>query len=109
MSDDESSVPVKVLVVDDELQIRRLLATALETNGYRVIQASEGSEGLALAARHQPDAVILDLGLPDMDGISLLKQLREWTQTPVIVLTVQNAATDKIAALDSGADDYVTK
>jgi len=109
MSDDESSVPVKVLVVDDELQIRRLLATALETNGYRVIQASEGAEGLALAARHQPDAIILDLGLPDLDGISLLKQLREWTQTPVIVLTVQNAPTDKIAALDGGADDYVTK
>jgi two-component system, OmpR family, KDP operon response regulator KdpE len=109
MNDAETSVPVKVLVIDDEVQIRRLLATALESNGYRVIQAGDGSEGLTLAARHQPEMIILDLGLPDMEGIAFLKQVREWTQVPVVVLSVQNGATDKITALDSGADDYVTK
>lgn len=98
-----------MLVIDDEPQILRLLTITLEANGYRVATASGGQEGIASAAQHRHDVIILDLGLPDLNGVSLLKQLREWTQTPVIILTVQDSESDKIEALDSGADDYVTK
>ena len=101
--------PLNALVVDDEPQIRRLLTVSLEANGYRVITANNGQEGLVLAAQHRPDVIVLDLGLPDLSGLEVLKRLREWTQTPVIILTVQDAEADKIAALDNGADDYVTK
>jgi two-component system KDP operon response regulator KdpE len=89
--------------------MRRLLTNALETSGYRVETADSGQEGLALVARHRHDIILLDLGLPDVSGLLVLKQLREWTQTPVIILTVQDNESDKIEALDSGADDYVTK
>lgn len=98
-----------VLVIDDEVQIRRLLQACLEANGYRVRQAATGQEGINAAAQHPPDVVILDLGLPDMDGVTVLKRLREWSRVPVLVLSVRDREEDKIAALDNGADDYVTK
>lgn len=101
--------PVSALVIDDEPQIRRLLTISLEAGGYRVITANSGQEGLVLAAQHRPEVILLDLGLPDLSGLEVLKRLREWTQTPVLILTVQDAEADKIAALDAGADDYVTK
>ncbi len=97
------------LVIDDEVQLRRLLRIGLEANGYRVIEAGTGEEGLAEAAMRRPDVVLLDLGLPDLDGVAVLKRLREWTRVPVIVLSVRDRDEDKIAALDHGADDYVTK
>jgi two-component system KDP operon response regulator KdpE len=97
------------LVIDDELQIRRLLRVCLEANGYRVREAATGTEGIAEAAQHPPDVVILDLGLPDMEGVAVLKRLREWSRVPVVVLSVRDREEDKIAALDNGADDYVTK
>ena len=109
MTTENSQMPVSVLVIDDEPQIQRLLTIALESNGYRVAAAGTGGQGLAAAAQHRYNVIILDLGLPDMSGIRVLKSLREWTQTPVIVLTVQDGETDKIEALDGGADDYVTK
>jgi two-component system KDP operon response regulator KdpE len=98
-----------VLAIDDEAQIQRLLTIALEANGYQVTTAGTGQGGLALAAQHRHDLIIVDLGLPDLNGLEVLKQLREWTQAPVIILTVQEGAAEKIEALDSGADDYVTK
>jgi two-component system KDP operon response regulator KdpE len=98
-----------VLVVDDELQIRRLLRVCLEANGYRVVEAATGQEGIQQAAQCRPDVVILDLGLPDLDGVTVLKRLREWSRVPVVVLSVRDRDEDKIAALDHGADDYVTK
>jgi two-component system KDP operon response regulator KdpE len=97
------------LVIDDEPQIQRLLTITLEGNGYRVTTTGTGQEGLAAAARHRHDIIILDLGLPDVNGVQVLKQLREWTQTPVVILTVLDEEADKIEALDNGADDYVTK
>ncbi len=97
------------LVIDDELQIRRLLRVCLEGNGYRVLEAATGQEGLVEAAQRPPDLVILDLGLPDLDGVTVLKRLREWSSVPVIVLSVRDREEDKIAALDNGADDYITK
>jgi len=97
------------LVIDDELQMRRLLRVCLEANGYRVLEAATGTEGIAEAAQHPPDVVILDLGLPDMEGVAVLKRLREWSRVPVVVLSVRDREEDKIAALDNGADDYVTK
>jgi two-component system KDP operon response regulator KdpE len=105
------STPVKstALVIDDELQMRRLLRVCLEANGYRVSEAATGQEGIVEAAQHPPDVVLLDLGLPDMEGVAVLKRLREWSQVPVVVLSVRDREEDKIAALDNGADDYVTK
>jgi two-component system KDP operon response regulator KdpE len=98
-----------ILIVDDEPQIRRLLTVMLEANGYRVLSAGSGQEGLVLAAQHQPALMILDLGLPDLPGQDVLRRLREWTQSPVIVLSVRDDEKGKVAALDGGADDYVTK
>ncbi|MGE4180148.1 MAG: response regulator [Limisphaerales bacterium] len=97
------------LTIDDEPQIRRLLRVSLESAGYRVFDASNGNEGLSQAAQRRPDVILLDLGLPDMDGMSVLGRLREWCEAPVVVLTVRDGEEDKIAALDSGADDYVVK
>lgn len=99
----------RVLVVDDEVQIRRFLKISLEANGYQVYEAIAGQEALEKAALLRPDLIILDLGLPDMDGVTVLQRLREWTQTPVLILSVRDADRDKIAALDAGADDYLTK
>lgn len=97
------------LIIDDEIQIRRLLKVCLEANGYRVLEAATGKEGITEAAQRTPDVVILDLGLPDMEGVAVLKRLREWTKVPVVVLSVRDREEDKITALDNGADDYVTK
>jgi two-component system KDP operon response regulator KdpE len=98
-----------VLIIDDEVQIRRLLRVTLEANTYRVHEAAGGQEGLAQAAQWNPDVIVLDLGLPDMDGLTVLKRLREWSHAPVLVLSVQEGDMDKVTALDSGADDYMTK
>jgi len=98
-----------VLVIDDEVQIRRLLRVMLEGGGYRVQEAGTGQLGLSEAAAAQPDGIVLDLGLPDMEGTAVVGRLREWSQTPVLVLTVRDGEDDKIAALDAGADDYLTK
>jgi two-component system, OmpR family, KDP operon response regulator KdpE len=106
-----SAPPVKqkILVVDDEVQIRRLLRITLEAAGYSVVEADSGRLGLYEAARGQPDAIILDLGLPDLGGLEALRQLREWSRVPVLVLTVIAGEPEKVAALDAGADDYLTK
>jgi two-component system KDP operon response regulator KdpE len=101
--------PQSVLIVDDEVQIRRLLRVTLEANGYRVLEAANGPDGLAEAAQRNPGVIILDLGLPGMDGLTVLKRLREWSRAPVLVLSVQEGDMDKVAALDNGADDYMTK
>ncbi|HEX7168835.1 MAG TPA: response regulator transcription factor [Acidimicrobiales bacterium] len=98
-----------VLVVDDEPVITRALTAALEARGHRVALAATGMEALAEVATRTPDVVILDLGLPDIDGIEVCRQLRAWTDTPIIVLTAQGAESSKVEALDVGADDYVTK
>ena len=98
-----------ILVIDDEPQIVRALRTILTEKGFRVSTAGRGEEGLTLAAANPPDIVILDLGLPDMNGIEVCARLREWTQCPIIVLSVRDAEHDKVAALDKGADDYLTK
>jgi two-component system KDP operon response regulator KdpE len=97
------------LIIDDEPPIRRLLRLTLEPQGYRVFEADSGQLGLQEAAARRPDVIILDLGLPDMDGVAALKRLREWSQTPVLVLTVRDRESDRVAALDAGADDYLTK
>lgn len=104
-----TEVPLSALVIDDEPQIQRLLTITLEANGYHVTAIGNGQDGLAAAAQRRHDVILLDLGLPDVSGLSVLKQIREWTQTPVVILTVQDAESDKIEALDSGADDFVTK
>ena len=98
-----------VLVIDDEPPLRRLLRLTLEPQGYRVFEADNGQLGLQEAAARRPDVIVLDLGLPDMDGLTVLKRLREWSQTPVLVLSVRDREADKVAALDNGADDYLTK
>lgn len=98
-----------VVLVDDEIQIRRLLKIALDANGFEVIEASTGKEGLTAAASYRPEVVILDLGLPDIDGMEVLSKLREWYENVVIVLSVRNSESQIVAALDAGADDYVTK
>ena len=98
-----------VLVVDDEIQIRRFLRVSLTASGYVVYEAATGQAGLDQAALDRPDVVILDLGLPDMDGLDMLRRLREWSSVPVVVLSVRDADADKIALLDAGADDYLTK
>jgi two-component system KDP operon response regulator KdpE len=98
-----------ILVIDDEPQILRAMRTILAEKGFRVTMAHRGEEGLAQAAANEPDLIILDLGLPDMDGVEVCTRLREWTQTPIIVLSVRDSERDKVAALDRGADDYLTK
>jgi two-component system KDP operon response regulator KdpE len=98
-----------VLVVDDEPQIRRALRTNLTVRGYLVVEAGDGQAALTAVADHRPDIVLLDLGLPGLDGIEVLNGIRGWTDVPVIVLTVRDRETDKVEALDAGADDYVTK
>lgn len=98
-----------LLVIDDERPLRRLLRVTLEGGGYRVREAEDGHLGLQEIAAAAPDAVILDLGLPGLDGLQVLAQLREWTQLPVLVLSVRETEDDKITALDAGADDYLTK
>lgn len=98
-----------VLVIDDEVQIRRFLRIGLEANGYHVHETATGQDGIVKTAQIRPDLVILDMGLPDIDGLDVLKRLREWTKTPVIILSVRDSDRDKVAVLDAGADDYLTK
>lgn len=99
----------KILVIDDEPQIRRLLKISLEVNDYQFIEAENGKQGIQLAASVKPDLILLDLNLPDFDGFSVLQQLREWSSTQIIVLSVRSSEDEKIKLLDSGADDYITK
>lgn len=110
MTTPESAKPAPVaLVIDDEPQIRRLLRVTLEANGYRVLDAATGQDGLVQAAQRKPEVILLDLGLPDLDGLEVLRRIREWSQVPVIILSVRDQEDEKVAALDGGADDYVTK
>ena len=98
-----------VLVVDDEPQIRRALRTSLAAHGYAVLEAGDGENALAAAAAARPDLLVLDLGLPDMDGVEVIRRLRAWSAAPVVVLSVRDDQAGKVAALDAGADDYLTK
>jgi len=98
-----------ILIIDDEVQIRRLLEITLSASGYKISEASTGKEGLTLAATRQPALIILDLGLPDADGLEILKKLREWFVKPILILSVRSSEDDIIKALDNGANDYLTK
>jgi two-component system KDP operon response regulator KdpE len=99
----------RILIIDDEKQIRRMLKTALTGFGYDIAEASSGQEGLNQTTMFHPDLIILDLGLPDLDGVEVVRRLREWTEVPIIILSVREQENDKIKAFDAGADDYVTK
>jgi two-component system KDP operon response regulator KdpE len=98
-----------VLVIEDDSQILRLLRASLSGLGYRLLEATTGADGIARAASHPPDLVILDLGLPDMDGLDVVRRLREWSRVPILILSARGKERDKVLALDAGADDYVTK
>ena len=104
-----SGAPPVVLIIEDEQAIRRFLRAGLESQAYRTVEATNGEEGIALAATSAPDVILLDLGLPDIDGLAVLRRIREWSQTPIVVLTAREQESDKVEALDGGADDYVTK
>jgi len=99
----------KILVIEDEKSISHFISAILNTNGYEALQARSGSEALSMISSHCPDLIILDLGLPDMDGMDILRQLREWSSLPVVVVSARTHERDKVTALDLGADDYVTK
>jgi two-component system KDP operon response regulator KdpE len=99
----------RVLIIEDEPEIRRFLRVSLSEHGYSTLETGEGGEGLTMAAAERPDLVILDLGLPDMDGMDVAKRIREWSKVPIIILSARGQETDKVTALDSGADDYLTK
>jgi Response regulators consisting of a CheY-like receiver domain and a winged-helix DNA-binding domain len=103
------NLPETILVIDDEVQIRRLLEITLSSNGFKISEAGTGKEGLIAAATHNPALIVLDLGLPDTDGIEILKKIREWYQKPIIILSVKNSEDDIINALDNGANDFLTK
>jgi len=98
-----------IVVIDDESQIRKILSITLEADDYKVIEAAKGKDGIVAVATHHPQLVILDLGLPDQDGFSVLKEIRTWSNVPVIILSVKNSEEDIVKALDLGADDYITK
>ena len=101
--------PKRILMIEDEPAIRKFLRAGLESQGYRCVDATTAAEGIGLAATHPPDAILLDLGLPDVDGLEVVRRLREWSRVPIVVLTAREQESDKIRALDGGADDYVTK
>jgi two-component system KDP operon response regulator KdpE len=103
------NVPDTILVIDDEVQIRRLLEITLSSNGFKITEAATGKEGLIAAATQHPSLIILDLGLPDSDGFEILKKIRDWYEKPIIILSAKNSEDDIISALDSGANDYLTK
>jgi two-component system, OmpR family, KDP operon response regulator KdpE len=98
-----------IVIIDDEAQIRKILSITLEAEEYKVVEASKGKEGIVAVANYHPQLVILDLGLPDQDGFSVLNEIRTWTNVPVIILSVRNSESDVVKALDLGADDYMTK
>ena len=98
-----------VLVVEDDVPVRNLIVTTLKTHDYRYITAKNGTEAIMIASSHNPDVIFLDLGLPDMDGIDVIRQVRSWSTMPIIVISARSDDTDKIEALDAGADDYLTK
>ena len=100
---------LRILVVDDEIEIRRFLRVSLGARGNMVFEASNGQDALQMAVDHRPDLTIVDLGLPDLDGVEVTKRIREWSRMPIIILSVRNQEQDKIEALDAGADDYLTK
>jgi two-component system, OmpR family, KDP operon response regulator KdpE len=104
-----SDVPALVLIVEDEPQMRKFIRASLASHGYRLLEADRAAEAVALMTSHNPEIVLLDLGLPDGDGIELTRQLREWTRVPIVVLSARGREDDKVAALDAGADDYLTK
>ena len=108
MPADPAVLPL-VLLIDDEPQMRRFLRAALLGNGYRIEEAASGEDGIRQAAMRSPDLVLLDLGLPDIDGLEVTQRLREWSQVPILVISARGREDDKVAALDAGADDYVTK
>ena len=103
------SVLIRVLVVDDEAAVRRFLKTSLTPRGYEVKEASTGQEAIEMVAQSRPDVILLDLGLPDLDGVEVPRVLREWCSIPIIILSVRDRESDKVAALDAGADDYLSK
>jgi two-component system KDP operon response regulator KdpE len=103
------NLPETILIIDDEVQIRRLLEIALASKGYKISEAATGKDGLIAAATHNPSLIILDLGLPDLDGVKILSKLREWYQKPIIILSARNSEEDIIHTLDNGANDYLTK
>jgi two-component system, OmpR family, KDP operon response regulator KdpE len=109
MTTTESRPAIAVLVIDDEPQMRRLLRVTLEAHGYSVTDAATGNDGIVQAAQARPEIIVLDLGLPDLDGVTVLKRIREWSRVPIIILSVRDRDGDKVAALDAGADDFVTK
>ena len=98
-----------ILIIEDELQIRRFLRSSLSSHGYKLLEAGMGQEGIEQAAQLHPDCVILDLGLPDMEGLEVLRRIRSWSAAPVVILTARGQEQDKITLLDAGADDYLTK
>jgi two-component system, OmpR family, KDP operon response regulator KdpE len=100
---------IKILIVDDEAAIRRLLKVSLKSQGYAIFEAAGGKEGIEQAAMSHPDLIILDLGLPDIDGLKVLKSIREWSQIPIIILTVRDSEIEKVTLLDAGANDYIIK
>ena len=104
-----SATEPTVLLVEDEVQMRRFLRASLSASGFKLIEATTAAEGLSLAASHNPELILLDLGLPDEDGVSVTKKLREWTRTPIIILSARGREASKVEALDAGADDYLTK
>jgi two-component system KDP operon response regulator KdpE len=105
MADDKELI----LLIEDEPQMRRFLRITLQSNGYRLVETETGNDGLIQAASRNPDVVLLDLGLPDMDGLEVTTRLREWTQMPIIIISAREQEQDKVKALDAGADDYLTK
>jgi two-component system KDP operon response regulator KdpE len=104
-----NDVPARILIIEDEQPIRRLLRISLESHGYQVVEATTAAAGLQQAISQPPDAVVLDLGLPDQDGLEVINRIREWSRVPIVVLSARGRESDKIAALDAGADDYLTK
>ena len=109
MSSPDALPGALILLIEDDTQIRRFLRTTLTNSGYRLLEATSGQEGMRLVSTQHPDLIILDLGLPDVDGLDVTEQLRQWTSTPIIVLSARDKEGDKVQALDRGADDYLTK
>jgi two-component system KDP operon response regulator KdpE len=104
-----NTMSLRILLIEDDAHIRRFLRATLVTQSYALLEVETGEEGLALAAAQVPDLVLLDLGLPDMDGKEVIRRLREWSEVPIIVLTARGQEREKVASLDAGADDYLTK